>query len=200
MSNETDIVNFSSLRELRARSKRFYQMRRYKYLDTETTESNKQDDTIAELIRKAESNDQEKETIKDNLIRLKAEFDNYRKRVDRDKKDTIERAGEDILRDLIMTIDQFDLALKASANLPPDDSFLQGVKMIYDGLITLLENKGLKKINALGEMFDPHFHEAVAVEPAEDKKDNTITLVLREGYAFKSKVLRPAMVKVVKNS
>lgn len=175
-----------------------YLLRRARYLDIsspETLPSSEIDNLVSEnevLIR-------EKELFKDHLIRLKAEFENYRKRFERDKKDLVEKANEELFKEILPTLDQFDLALQSASNLPERDPFIDGMQMIRDNLLMILAAHGLKKIEAMGEVFNPYYHEAIAVEKSPGAKENQIITILREGYMYKDKVIRPTLVKVAKN-
>lgn len=177
-----------------------YLLRRAKYLEILPKLQSIDVAEVESLTSEIDMLQREKELFKENLIRLKAEFENFRKRVDRDKKDLVEKANEALLKEILTALDQFDLAMQAIANSSETNPFIEGMKMVHDNLLNILSSHGLKKINALGEIFNPYYHEAIAVEKMPDKKENEIINVLREGYIYKNKVIRPSLVRVVKNN
>lgn len=132
------------------------------------------------------------------LLRIQADFDNFRKRTLKEKEDIRGFATESLLTLLLPVLDNFQRALQS----PPGNSqeFAAGVKMIYRQLMEVLENEGLEVIDALGEEFDPNLHEAVMQEEGSGQPDNTVSEELRRGYLFKGRLIRPAMVKVARSS
>lgn len=183
----------------RGRKSISYMLKRCFYLELPVFEEEEQLEEFDLLENELTEVKKERDTFKEHLIRLKAEFENYRKRSDREKKDITERANEKLICELLPIFDQFDLALKSTGNLSDEDFFVKGVRMIYDNIFAMLAAQGLVKIDALGKIFDPHFHEAIATEPSETAKENEIILVLREGFQYKNRVIRPSLVKVAKN-
>jgi molecular chaperone GrpE len=133
----------------------------------------------------------------DHLQRLKAEFENYRKRVLREQTQAIELANEALVARLLEVLDDFELALVAAEQKPDLDKFLQGVEMVYAKLADLLRREGLDRIDAKGKPFDPERHEALLQSDAEDGEPY-VSEVLRTGYTLKGRVLRPAGVKVAR--
>jgi molecular chaperone GrpE len=130
----------------------------------------------------------------DRLLRKTAEFDNYRKRVERERREQADRAVVALLEDLLGVVDDFDLALTA----PDSDAaaYRKGVELIHAKLHDLLRRQGVKPIDALGADFDPNLHEAVMQEPAAGHRDHEVIGVLRKGYTLNDRLLRPAAVKV----
>lgn len=124
--------------------------------------------------------------------RLAADFDNYRKRAERNSRETIARANQNLICGLLPVIDNFCLAL-GSIN---DESVQKGVKMIYEQLINLLHNEGLAEIDSIGCEFNPEVHEAVGFVQDDAHDDNVIVEELRKGYMLSGKIIRPGMVKV----
>jgi molecular chaperone GrpE len=156
----------------------------------------------AEMEVSQEDNPHEKELkeAKERIVRLMADFDNYRKRVQREKEDWMRYSSLSFAEKLLPVVDNLERALE---NLNCQDEEVQGlfsgVTMIYRQFMEILQNEGLALIEDLGQSFDPLVHEAVMQEPAqEDQEDNQIVGVMRKGYRFKDKLLRPAMVKVAK--
>ncbi len=140
--------------------------------------------------------DEEIKKLNDSYLRLQADFINHKKRIEKDKVNTIAYANEDLICDLLPVIDNFERALKTAED--GESSFWEGTKMIYDQLIKVLVDNGLEEINALGENFDPNYHHAALMEESEDDNEGTILEVFQKGYKLKDKVIRPSMVKVAK--
>ncbi len=141
---------------------------------------------------------QEREALRDRLMRTAAEFDNYRKRVERERREMIERAAESVLADLLPIVDNLERALSAETGPEGAEAYRQGVELIHRQLLDLLAQRGVTPIEALGSDFDPHLHEAVSSEPADGRRDGEITEVFRTGYRLGDRLLRAAMVKVAK--
>ncbi|HEY8536763.1 MAG TPA: nucleotide exchange factor GrpE [Vicinamibacterales bacterium] len=141
---------------------------------------------------------QERDALRDRLLRTAAEFDNFRKRVERERREMVERAAEDVLRDLLPIIDNLERALATSAGPEAVEAYRQGVELIHRQLLDLLAQRGVTPIDALGADFDPHLHEAVASAPADGHRDGEIIEVFRTGYRMGDRLLRAAMVKVAK--
>jgi molecular chaperone GrpE len=138
---------------------------------------------------------EERDELRDQLLRMRAEFDNYRKRIERDRAQMIARASEDALRDILPIIDDLERALAADPG-PDVASFHQGVEMIYKQMLDLLARRGLEPIDAIGQDFDPNIHEAVAYEPAAGRREGEIIGELRKGYRIGDRLVRPSMVRV----
>lgn len=150
------------------------------------------DDALASLR-------QEKDALQDRLLRTAAEFDNYRKRIDRERREMIESASSDVLSELLPILDNFERALQAPA--PPEaDVFRTGVEMIHRQMLDLLRKRGVKPIAARGTAFDPNFHQAVVHEESNDHREGEVMEEFQRGYMMGDRLLRPAMVKVAKNS
>lgn len=130
------------------------------------------------------------------LIRLQADFMNFRKRVEKEKKDTISYALEGFICSLLPVIDNFEKAMNVEDNM--EDAFYKGVEIIYKQLEDVLESNNVKKIDALGREFDPNMHHAVFMEDSEEYDSGKVIEVIQTGYVLKDKVIRPAMVKVAK--
>jgi molecular chaperone GrpE len=147
----------------------------------------------------AEAIKRERDDLYDRLLRKTAEFDNFRKRVERDRKDMIEWAAAEVLNDVIAIADDFDRALAAEA--PPEaQQYKAGLELIQRQLADLLKKRGVTTLDALGTDFDPHLHQAVAYEEADGARDGEVVAVLAKGYKLGERLLRPAIVKVAKAS
>ncbi|MGQ9512918.1 MAG: nucleotide exchange factor GrpE [Thermodesulfitimonas sp.] len=130
------------------------------------------------------------------LLRLRADFENLRRRVNKEREEFLHFAGEALVTALLPVLDDFERALQAPGEQVAD--FLAGVDMIYRRLSEILAREGLEPIPAVGQEFDPNRHEAVAYETGEDGPRNTVIEEFRRGYMFRGKVIRPALVKVAK--
>lgn len=157
--------------------------------------------TRAELKRVQE----ETAELKDRLARRQADFENYRKRVDRERSDIYNRVVADVAAKLLGVLDNLKRALETEASVEANESdefrhFLSGVDLIYKQLSGVLEALGVKPIVAVGEPFNPHIHEAVVTEETEEFEPDTIIQEIRAGYKLGDKLIRPALVKVSKRS
>ena len=156
------------------------------------------DDTAATVDNPLQ---QERDELQDRLLRTVAEFDNYRKRTDRERRDLSDFITTDILRDFLPIVDDLERALAAPADLGSNAEFAafhQGVTLIHRQWLELLRRRGVEPLEVVGTQFDPEWHEAVSNEPANGRPDGEITAELRRGYRIGSKLLRAAMVKVAK--
>ena len=150
-------------------------------------------------VTTADTLQKERDDLYDRLLRKTAEFDNFRKRVERDRKDMIEWAAADVLSDLLAISDDFDRALAADA--PPEaQGYKAGLELIQRQLADLLKKRGVTTIDALGTDFDPHLHQAVAYEEVEGAREGEVVSVMAKGYKLGDRLLRPAIVKVAKAS
>jgi molecular chaperone GrpE len=143
----------------------------------------------------AESEGRAEEYLAD-LRRLKAEFENYRKRVFREQTRTLELAAEPLVAKLLEVVDEFELALMAAEAKPDFDRFLHGVELVYAKLTDILRSEGLERIEAEDRPFDPERHEALLQAEGETDGEPYVADVLRTGYTLKGRVIRPAGVKV----
>jgi molecular chaperone GrpE len=139
----------------------------------------------------------ERDELKELLLRRQAEFDNFRKRTDKERSEFLQYAGMELVRDMLPILDDFDRARKAEAGNP---EYARGVEMIYSRMYETLKKTGLQPIEAEGKQFDPHLHQAVERVETKDEKDGTILGEFQRGYLFKGKLLRPSMVKVAVHS
>jgi molecular chaperone GrpE len=139
----------------------------------------------------------ERDALQDRLLRTAAEFDNYRKRMDRERADLAAFAAADVVLDLLPIIDNFERALQAPA-AGDDEAFRKGIELIHKQMFDLLRKRGVKPIEALGADFDPNFHQAVIHESSPDHREGEVIQELQRGYMLGDRLLRPAMVKVAK--
>lgn len=138
----------------------------------------------------------ELDAINDKYLRLNAEFQNYRKRVEKEKSDIFKFGNEKFMTELLPIMDNFERALAASEQENSESKVFDGVKMIKKSLDDFFEKNELKKIEALGKPFDPIKHHAVMTVESEDESKDHVVEVFQEGYMLADKVIRPSMVKV----
>jgi molecular chaperone GrpE len=137
--------------------------------------------------------------LKDQLLRRRADFENYRRRVERDREQAASEARAQVLAGLLPTIDNLERALEAAATAPPEAKPLKdGVELVHRNLLAYLESQGVLVKDPTGEMFDPNIHQALMHEPVPGRADGTIVEVFRKAYFLKDRLLRAALVKVAK--
>jgi molecular chaperone GrpE len=141
----------------------------------------------------------ERDELYDRLLRKTAEFDNFRKRIDRERKDFTEWAAAEVLNDLLAVMDDFDRALAADAPASAQ-VYKTGVELIHRALADLVRKRGVTPIQAVGAEFDPHLHQAVAYDAVDGAREGEVVEELRKGYMLGDRLLRPALVKVAKAS
>ena len=149
----------------------------------------------AELEKELEIVRKEKDEIYERLLRKHADFENFRKRADKEKREFQSYALSEFMLELLSILDNFERAL-AHSEEQSGPEYRKGVELIYRQFRDLMEKKGLKAIDTIGQAFDPNFHEAILREEKNDLPENTILAELQKGYFFRDKLLRPAMVKV----
>ncbi|MBR5178014.1 MAG: nucleotide exchange factor GrpE [Lachnospiraceae bacterium] len=134
--------------------------------------------------------------LNDRLIRNLAEFDNFRKRTDKEKSQMFEMGAKSIIEKILPAIDSFELGMAAMSEEDRASGVGQGMEKIYKQLMTILEGAGVKQIEALGKEFDPNLHNAVMHEENEEFGENTVSQELQKGYMYNDSVIRHSMVKV----
>jgi molecular chaperone GrpE len=135
----------------------------------------------------------DKADLNDRLLRLRAEFDNYRRRTDQQRSEYLQFAAMDPVREILPIVDDFERALKVET---ADRDYAKGVELIYQRMLDSLKKMGLEPIETAGKMFDPNLHQAVERVQTEEAEDQAILGEFQRGYNFKGKLLRPAMVRV----
>jgi len=131
--------------------------------------------------------------LHDRLLRMRAEFDNARRRFEQQRSEYLQFAAMDLVREILPAVDDFERAMQVETT---DTSYAKGVRLIYQRLSEILKKMGLEPLETAGRRFDPNLHQAVERVPTESAEDQTILLEFQKGYLFKGKLLRPAMVKV----
>jgi molecular chaperone GrpE len=131
--------------------------------------------------------------LHDRFLRLRAEFDNARRRFEQQRSEYVQFAAMDLVKEILPVVDDFDRALQVET---ADSNYAQGVKLIHQRLQEILKKMGLEAMETRGQQFDPNRHQAVERVPTESAEDQTILGEFQKGYLFKGKLLRPAMVRV----
>lgn len=140
----------------------------------------------------------ERDEYKDRWIRQQAELENFKRRAQREKADFLRRANEGMVRDLLPVLDNMERALAHAQASGEDNAVTQGISMTHQELVKVLERHGLERVEALGQPFNPEFHEAMLQQEDPDQDDNTVLSELSRGYVFQGRLLRPSMVVVSK--
>lgn len=147
--------------------------------------------------KEKESKDSEIEELKDKLLRKAAEFDNFRKRNEKEKSQMFEIGVKSIVEKMLPVIDSFERGLETVTEDDVDNAFVEGMEKVYKQLLTCLEEAGVKAIEAVGKEFDPNFHNAVMHDEDPEQGENIVIEELQKGYMYRDSVVRYSMVKVV---
>jgi len=137
----------------------------------------------------------EKDELRNTLVRRQADFDNYKKRIERERGEDQQRAAAQVIEQMIPVLDAFERALAAHAD-PAYEEYRKGFELIYRQMLDAFGRYGLEVIPAVGEAFDPHLHHAVDRAPSAEHPEDTVLLEHQRGYRLRDTVLRPAMVRV----
>ncbi|MAG08513.1 nucleotide exchange factor GrpE [Candidatus Woesearchaeota archaeon] len=148
-----------------------------------------------ESKKKADKPKEHLKELTDSLQVLQAEFENYKKRTEKEKQEFVKYAKGELVRNLLPVLDSFEHALK---DKDKKEEFIKGVEQIFAQFYSILEQEGLRPIDASGKMFDPYKHDALLQEKS-DKEDGTVLEELQKGYMLNDKMIRPTKVKVSKN-
>jgi len=132
----------------------------------------------------------------DQLKYLKADFENYRKRMEKEFREATQRSNEKLILNLLDIIDDLEMAIETGKTIENSNTLLEGVQMIHKKLCTMLEREGLTRLEAVGKPFDPNKHEILVKVPLKDREDGIVIEEARKGFMFKGKVLRPSVVKI----
>ena len=166
-------------------------------VDTEPEDSSEAE-ALADLKAEYEAYKAESEKQHDQMLRTIAEFDNSRKRTEREKEESLKYALESFVKELIPTVDSIERAIQSTKESQDFDGLAEGVEMIYRALLSVLEKRGVTPIDAVNEPFDPMQHEAVMHVESEDVPENRIIEEWQKGYILHNRVIRPSMVSVSK--
>jgi molecular chaperone GrpE len=142
----------------------------------------------------------EKEDLYEKVLRAAADFENFRKRTIREKDELRKFALSGLIEDLLPAMDNLELGLVSAENHPEAKAISEGFRMVAQQLVTILQSNGLECVDPEGEVFDPNFHESVAVQPSDDVEYHKIIQVVRKGYSLNGRILRAANVIVSSGS
>lgn len=164
--------------------------------DSEAGDEDKKDKKLFKRKQKKDKKDEQIEELMDKLTRQMAEFDNFRKRTEKEKSAMYEVGAKDIIEKILPVIDNFERGLDAVTEEQKNDSFLTGMEMIYKQIMTTLDGVGVKVIEAVGQEFNPDLHNAVMHVEDEEVGENIIVEEFQKGYTYRDSVVRHSMVKV----
>lgn len=161
------------------------------------TKTKKEGKSFFKKKEKKDKKDEKIEELNDKLIRLMAEFDNYRKRTEKEKSQMFETGAKNIVEKILPVVDNFERGLAAATEEEKATAFVQGIEKIYKQLLSSLEEAGVKPIEAVGKEFDPNIHNAVMHAEDESLGENIVAEEFQKGYMYRDSVVRCSMVKVV---
>lgn len=162
----------------------------------ESEEDKKSEKKLFGKKNKKDKKDEKIEELTDRLTRQMAEFDNFRKRTDKEKSQMYEVGAKDIIEKILPVVDNFERGLDAVKEEEKDDPFVQGMEKVYKHLMTTLEEIEVKPIEAVGKEFDPNFHNAVMHVEDENFGENIVAEEFQKGYTYRDSIVRHSMVKV----
>jgi len=170
-----------------------------KEIETENDMNNEYEQAKIEMLEEEiEKLQEETASYKDRWLRAAAEFENFRRRNEKDRIDWIKNANKDLILELINVYEHLEMAMKSANTDQVPENFRKGIVMVHDQLKSLLEKYGLRRIEAVGEEFDPQYHQAIICTPKDGFDDNIIFDCIQNGYILNDKVLRHARVAVAK--
>lgn len=171
----------------------------HEHMSEESSKTPDDRDDLDTSQHELESKINEIQTLNDRYLRLLAEFENYKRRAQRDQQDGIRFANEKLFKDLLPIIDNLERAIKCGSDQTGNGGLLEGVELTYKQFLETLTKFGVRQISSVGEVFDPAMHQAVAQVESETAKPNTVVEEFQKGYFLHERILRPAMVTVEKD-
>lgn len=201
MANEENMTSQSEEVDTDTANKETEQIEQEEAAKEEKEKSPKEEKKEKRFSKKKDKKEDKKEEqiaeLNDKLIRTMAEFDNFRKRSEKEKTQMFEIGAKDIVEKILPIIDNFERGLSSVPEDDKESAFVQGIEQIYKQLITALESAGVKAIDAVGKEFDPTFHNAVMHDEDDSLGENIVSEELQKGYMYRDTVVRHSMVKVV---
>ena len=168
--------------------------------EAEKTDPEKVDDPMKDLEAQLAAKEQEAQENYDRLLRVSAEFENYKKRTSRELEEFRKFANQSLIKELLSVVDNLELAMESTnGHQAIDQGLLQGLEMTHREILKVFEKFNVKPIEAKGQVFDPNFHEAVMQEETDEVEANTIVNELQKGYLINDRLLRPSMVVVARS-
>ena len=168
------------------------------HLSDDPQKVNSLDEDQDSILRELDAKKEEIHTLNDKYLRLAAEFDNFKRRAQRDQQDGIRFANERLIKDLLPVIDNLERAIQCGRDQHEGGGLLEGVELTYKQFLEMLGKLGVRQISSLGELFDPSMHQAVAHVESDTAKPNTVVEEFQKGFFLHERILRPAMVTVAK--
>jgi len=168
--------------------------------ESQKADNDQVDDPLTVLAEKLKSKEQEAQDNYDRLLRVSAEFENYKKRASRDMEEFRKYSNQALIKEMLSVVDNLELAMNSTnGHKTIDKSLLDGLEMTYKEILKVFEKFNVTPISAKGQAFDPTYHEAVMQEETDEVAENTVTNELQRGYLIHDRLLRPAMVVVAKS-
>ena len=201
MTEVTSEQNEDSQQKVGPEEKKSLRKKRDKKLDTEPSEVKAETETKQQELEKEEKKAPEEEDFKSKYLYLAAEMENMKRRFERERENFLKYGNEKILSALIEVVDNFDRSIEA-LNDDKDEKIVNirvGIEMVRTQFLDVLKHHGLEAVQALGQEFDPNFHEAIGQQPTEGKKDQEVVQEYQKGYLLNGRLLRAAKVIVAKN-
>jgi molecular chaperone GrpE len=156
------------------------------------------EEALSAARQQAEEWEKKSKENHEQYVRLLAEFDNFRKRMAREKDDVVRYGHEKIVRELLPVLDGLEKALEHATEAPDKQAIIEGVELVLKQFLRAMENFGVRKVEAVGQPFDPHYHEAMGHHESEAHEPDTVVNEYRSGFTFHDRLLRPALVTVAK--
>ena len=165
--------------------------------EAEVSDYNQTLELVCEAL-KAETEELKNESasLKDQLLRKQAEFENYRRRTERERADVYKRGKKEVLIEMLSVLDNFERAMLSVSKTAEEDALKLGFELIYKQFKDILTRMGIEPVESVGQFFDPHVHEAVTIEQTSEHEANTVIEEFQKGYKLGDQLLRPAQVKV----
>ena len=168
--------------------------------EPETADKTQHDEPLEDLAEKLKSKEQEAQENYDRLLRVSAEFDNYKKRSSREMEEFRKFSNQSLIKEMLSVVDNLELAMNSTnGHKTVDKGLLDGLEMTHREILKVFEKFNVKPISAKGQVFDPAFHEAVMQEETDEFPNNTVINELQKGYLIHDRLLRPSMVVVAKS-
>ncbi|MCX5809041.1 MAG: nucleotide exchange factor GrpE [Proteobacteria bacterium] len=160
----------------------------------------KKDGVIEELSKSLQEKEETIKTLQEKLLYFQAEFENFKKLKNKEKLDTLKFGNEVLIKDLLPVIDNLERALEHASKTEDFKSIHEGIEIVLNEFLKVLERAGVEPVEALGKKFDPNFHEAFLQEERDDMKPETVISEHQKGYVLNGRLIRPSMVSISTNS
>jgi molecular chaperone GrpE len=158
----------------------------------------KKDELIEELKKSLEEKDEANKALQEKMLYFQAEFENFKRLKNKEKQDVLKFGNETLIKELLPVLDNLERALDHASNTEDFKSIHEGVKIIANEFLKVLERSGIERVEALGKKFDPNFHEAFLQEEKDDIEPDTVVTEVQKGYILNGRLIRPSMVAISK--